>query len=65
MLEINKKIQKITRSRQILDEKKRRLLKEHNINLLEWKYTIEMTEQRVKKEINKITIDICLFILIF
>ena len=40
--------------RQILDEKKRRLLKEHNINLLEWKYTIEMTEQRVKKEINNI-----------
>ena len=40
--------------RQILDEKKRSLLKEHNINLLEWKYTIEMTEQRVKKEINKI-----------
>ena len=39
--------------RQILDEKKRKLLKEHNINLLEWKYTIEMTKQRVKKEINK------------
>ena len=40
--------------RQILDEKKRILLKEHNIKLLEWKYTIEMTKQRVRKEINKI-----------
>ena len=37
--------------RQILDEKKRVLLKEHNINLLEWKYTIEMTKQRVRKEV--------------
>ena len=42
------------KKRQILDEKKRLLLKEHNINLLEWKYTIEMTKQRVRKEINKI-----------
>ena len=37
------------------DEKKRKLLKEKNIHLLEWKYTIEMNKKRVKKEINKIT----------
>lgn len=42
------------KKRQILDEKKRVLLKENNINLLEWKYTVEMTKQRVRKEINKI-----------
>ena len=40
--------------RLILDEKKRKLLKEFNINLLEWKYTVEMTKQRVKKEIDRI-----------
>jgi len=47
--------EKAFKNRVRLDEKKRKLLREKNIHLLEWKYTIEMTKQRVKKEINKIT----------
>ena len=47
--------EKAFKNRVRLDEKKRKLLKEKNIHLLEWKYTIEMNKKRVKKEINKIT----------
>tara|TARA_B100001250_G_C19752946_1_gene768677 strand:+ start:62 stop:1480 length:1419 start_codon:yes stop_codon:yes gene_type:complete len=46
--------EKAFKNRVRLDEKKRKLLKEKNIHLLEWKYTIEMNKKRVKKEINKI-----------
>jgi hypothetical protein len=46
--------EKSFKNRVILDEKKRKILKERSIHLLEWKYTIEITKDRVEKEINKI-----------
>ena len=40
---------------QIRDERKRNLCKENGVILLEWKYTVEITDEEFKRQVEKIT----------